>query len=78
MDQNDRILAELQREMAFDGLPSREQFRTYTAHVGQTPLSRFLYLARKGKLTLEYLRRHFQKPKEVMEFAAQVGLPMSE
>jgi hypothetical protein len=64
--------------VAFDNLPSREQFRTYSAHVGQTPLSRFLYLARKGKLTLEYLRRHFQKPKEVMEFAAQVGLPMSE
>jgi len=50
----------------------------YTAHIGQTPLSRFLCMARKEKLTLEHLRRHFQRPKEVMEFASQVGLPTSE
>ena len=74
LQENGRVLAELRGECAYDELSPREQGSLYARRVGADPLTEFLHLARKGKLTLEELRRRFKTPADVMAYAKRIGL----
>jgi hypothetical protein len=68
------ILAALRRESDFDGLSPREQGRLYNRRIGDSVLSPFLHLARKGKLNPEAMRARFKSARKLMEFAEGLGI----
>jgi len=69
--ENERILCDLSCKGAFDTLSPKEQGSKYAATIGNSPLSQFLHLARKGELTIEKLRNRFKTPYELIEFMKQ-------
>ncbi|MFX1256511.1 MAG: metallophosphoesterase [Promethearchaeota archaeon] len=72
--ENERILKHLEDECSINKLSTKEQGKIYAAHIGKTPLTSFLHLARNGKLTLEILRKHFKKPIDLIEFAKKKNI----
>ena len=69
--ENERILCDLSCEGVFDTLSPKEQGSRYAAIIGNSPLSQFLHVARKGELTIERLRDRFKGPHKLIEFVKQ-------
>ncbi len=74
MEEHERVLAHLRQDPAFAALPPRAQAKAYAAHIGDTPLMRYLHWARQGKLGLDSLRRDFGHPGRLRAFLGRVGL----
>ncbi len=85
-----RLLEEVQRQYSealallrnedssFDRLAVPEQRRRFSARIGSTPLSKFLYLARKGLLQHSAVRDSFKGPYKAVDFARRVGVVKNE
>jgi serine/threonine protein phosphatase 1 len=69
------VLAASRADHDYDALTTREQARAYASQIGETPLTGYLHLARKGELTLDALRERFKKPGDVVNLARRIGLP---
>jgi len=74
MEENERILARLRTECAFDGLSLREQGSRYAVRIGASPLGPHLHLAGKGRLSPDLLRRSLKSPERLAAFVARVGI----
>lgn len=70
--ENERVLRKLRATGPFDELSPREQGQVYAQQIGDAPLAAWLHLARKGELSLERLRRRFEKPTEAIAFVARL------
>lgn len=71
--ENKRVLTQLRSECNFDELPVRKQGSIYATRIGETPLAKFLHLARKGELTMERLRQCFKRPSDLIAFTRRIG-----
>lgn len=72
--ENARVLLELRASSAYETVDAKQQGVLYANRIGNTPLARYLHLARKGQLTLDRLGRTLTRPAEVIELAQQAGL----
>jgi hypothetical protein len=67
--ENERILAQLQADPEFAGLPPRQKAKAYAALVGGSPIERLLHLARTDELNVQRARRVLGFPEQVWEAA---------
>jgi serine/threonine protein phosphatase 1 len=69
-----RVLEELKNECDFDSMTDSEQGSIYAKKIGSSPMGRFLHIARKGSLTKEFLLNRFRRPRDLKDYAQEIGL----
>lgn len=68
IEENERIIETLQKELSYDNLSAKKQEAVYIKHTRKRPLADYLLRACKGELSLEALQKKFKGPAEFIEF----------